>query len=189
MVECHKGARDGNLIFLEQNEHNPAYLIFAFKKPILVFRLSKVLRASYTSIAKHTFTLNVVVLNDRDEERLLEFSMIDQAYFQIIDNFIRLHGISDDSFNDDNREKEAGKSGAAENGAGDTNASGGPAGGAGNNVDDDDDDDEDADFEGNEENSDVAEEYDSAAESAGEDASEPEGDGGGDDVFTQSKEE
>lgn len=189
MVECHKGARDGNLIFLEQNEHNPAYLIFAFKKPILVFRLSKVLRASYTSITKHTFTLNVVVLNDRDEERLLEFSMIDQAYFQIIDNFIRLHGISDDSFNDDNREKEAGKSGAAENGAGDTNASGGPAGGAGNNVDDDDDDDEDADFEGNEENSDVAEEYDSAAESAGEDASEPEGDGGGDDVFTQSKEE
>lgn len=182
MVECHKGARDGNLILLEQNEYNTAHLIFAFKKPILVFNLSKVLRASYTSITKHTFSLNIVVLNDRDEERPIEFSMIDQAYFQIIDNFIRLHGISDDSFNDDNKEKEASKSGAAGVVAANANTTVGA-------LEDDDDDDEDADFEGNEEGSDVAEEYDSAIESAGEDTPEPEGEGNGDGVFTRSKEE
>ncbi|KAI5968555.1 RTT106 [Candida margitis] len=185
MVECHKGARDGNLILLEQNEYNPAYLIFAFKKPILVFKLSRVLRASYTSITKHTFSLNVDVLNDRDEERQLEFSMVDQAYFQIIDNFIRLHGISDDSFNDSNKEKETGKPSTGGGASGDANAVTGSAAAG----DDDDDDEEDADFEGNEEGSDVAEEYDSAAESAGEDTPDHEGDGKSDDVFTKSKEE
>ena len=175
MVECHKGARDGNLIFLEQNEYNPAHLIFAFKKPILVFKLTKVVRASYTSITKHTFSLNVVVLNDRDEERPLEFSMIDQAYFQIIDNFIRLHGISDDSYNDVNREKTEGK--------GDESAA------AVEVAADDDDDEEDADFDGNDEGSDVAEEYDSAAEGSSEGEGEGEGEDDGDGVFTRSKEE
>ncbi|KAI5964554.1 RTT106 [Candida theae] len=186
MVECHKGARDGNLIFLEQNEYNAPYVIFAFKKPILVFKLSKVLRASYTSITKHTFSLNIVVLNDRDEERPMEFSMIDQAYFNIIDNFIRLHGISDDSYNSVNKEKNTGTGGA------DANEAVGAGAGAADNEVDDDDDDEDADFEGNDDGSDVAEEYDSAAGSADEDASGAEGeddDVENDEVFTRSKEE
>ncbi|KAI3405174.2 RTT106 [Candida oxycetoniae] len=185
MVECHKGARDGNLIFLEQNEHNPAYLIFAFKKPILVFGMSKVLKASYTSITKHTFSLNVVVLNDRDEERPIEFSMIDQAYFQLIDEFMRSHGISDDSYNDDNKEKIDTKNnngGSTANVAGEAGAA---AIGAGGGDEEDDEDEDDGDFEGgNEIESDVAEEYDSALESVQEDQGATD-----DDVFTKSKEE
>ena len=172
MVECHKGARDGNLILLEQNEHNPAYILFAFRKPTLVYAMSRVLSASYTSVTKHTFSLTIIVLNEKDEERSIEFSIIDQAYFQLIDDFIRSHGISDDSFNEDNKEKvvdsKANVVRAAVNGMlGTTTPATTNSRANGDGGDDDDDEEEDGDFEaGNEDDdSDVAEEYDSAAES------------------------
>ncbi|CAI5760813.1 unnamed protein product [Candida verbasci] len=141
MVECHKGAKDGVLIFLEKNEVNPSYLIFAFKKPILVFETTKIKKASYSNVTSSTFSLTIVVLNDRNENRTIEFSMIDNKFFDYIDKFIKQHNISDDSYNENL--KENGKKEVKE--------------------DEDDDEEEDEDFkEGSE--SDVAEEYDSNVE-------------------------
>ncbi|CAK9440218.1 uncharacterized protein LODBEIA_P43180 [Lodderomyces beijingensis] len=178
MVECHKGARDGNLVFLERNDCNPAYMIFAFKKPILLYTMSSVVRASYLNVTKHTFDIKLVVLNERDEEKSVDFSMIDVAYFQLIGDFLTSHGVTDDSFNEANKEKVDVKS----NGGG---AGGEPVTIIDDDDVDDDDDEEDDDFEagGPEEGSDVAEEYDSAAES------EPGPPEDGDDVFTKAQED
>ncbi|KAI5962983.1 RTT106 [Candida pseudojiufengensis] len=187
IVECHKGARDGNLIFLEKNEFNNAFMIFAFKKPILVFSMSKVLRASYTNITKHSFSLNVVVLNDRNEERPIEYSMIDVANYQLIDDFIKRHGIADDSYNEENKEKQIS---STSNATHNNEASNNPVEvTVVEDIDDEDDEDEDADFQGGneeEDGSDVAEEYDSEAEPSGGDDNV---EGQEDDIFVQSKEE
>ncbi|KAG7662494.1 RTT106 [[Candida] subhashii] len=186
MVECHKGAKDGVLLFLKQNQYNSPYLIFGFKKPIQVFELSKVLNASYTNITRNTFSIVVTVLNDRNEERIIEFSMIDQAFFQIIDDFIKEHRISDDSFNTIHQEKgpqQETTTDAAAAAATDGEQSVQP----GTAAADDDDEEDDADFKGDEDDSEVDEEYDSdaGAHSDNNEGEEEEGD----DVFNRGKEQ
>ncbi|RCK57512.1 hypothetical protein Cantr_07010 [Candida viswanathii] len=160
MVNCHRGSKEGVLLFLEENSVNPAYVIFGFRKPILVFPITRIIRASYSNITRLTFSLNMSVLNNKDEQRHHEFSMIDEKYYNMIDGFIKAHDITDSSFTNDGHELT--KTDLIEELAvvGDFKPE--IAG-----DDDDDDDDEDEDFkEGQEESgSDVDEEYDSAVQS------------------------
>ncbi|KAK6454146.1 regulator of Ty1 transposition [Scheffersomyces xylosifermentans] len=105
MVECHRGAKDGVLLFLTENEFNVPYIIFGFKKPVMLFEVSKVKHTSYSNIARLTFSLLLTVITEEDEEKTVEFSMIDQAHFQLIDDYIKSQNINDNSFDDNLREK------------------------------------------------------------------------------------
>lgn len=142
MVNCHKGAKEGVLILLQANKTNPAYFIFGFKKPILVYEASQVLHTSYSNITRQTFSLNMTVLNKKREERELEFGMIDEKFYRVIDEFIKMQYIQDSTFkgeSDDLVEIVHEHNGNVE----------------------DDDEEEDDDFESGEEESDVEEEYNS----------------------------
>ncbi|KAL6453961.1 hypothetical protein SBY92_003415 [Candida maltosa Xu316] len=160
MVECHKGAKDGVLILMEENNFNPAYVIFGFKKPTLVFELPRIISASYNNITRSTFDMTIAYFNDRNETKNLELSVIDEKYFQIIDNFFKSHDISDASFNEG---VKLTKTDSIEELAVVTNFAGPGEGG----DDDDDDEEEDGDFEHSEGDtgSEVGEEFDSDAQS------------------------
>ncbi|EGW30257.1 uncharacterized protein SPAPADRAFT_63102 [Spathaspora passalidarum NRRL Y-27907] len=173
MVECHKGAKDGVLLL------NSSYLIFGFKKPILIFQISQIKQASYTNITRVTFSVMFIVVTERNEERTLEFSMIDQQFFQVIDDFIKLNNIKDDSYNEELKEKTDTKSDTAQ--AGDVATTTSTENNNVINVDDD-DSEEDADFQ-DEDESEVDEEFDSDA-GANSDNNEDE-----DEVFNKGKEE
>jgi len=197
MVEAYKGARDGAVLMLTANEYNQPYIIFGFKKPILIFDISKVQHVSYSNITRLTFSMIVTVVNEKKDSKVetLEFGMIDQKYFQIMDEFIKSQGINDNSFDEDLREKSATNANAGE--ALQTTEQTEPA--------DSDDEEEDGTFQvGQEEEgeSSVDEEYDSNAGSDGDsDVGEEEDDtkknsenadttsAAADDILTQSKEE
>lgn len=198
MVEAYKGAKDGALLMLTANEYNQPYIIFGFKKPILAFDISKVQHVSYSNITRLTFSMIVTVVNEKKDSKVetLEFGMIDQKYFQIMDEFIKSQGINDNSFDEDLREKVTTNANADEGEQ--SNEQAAPA--------DSDDEEEDGTFQvGQEEEgeSSVDEEYDSNAGSDGdsdvgeEEDDTKENDGGAnpaasteaDDVVTQSKEE
>lgn len=142
MVNCHKGAKEGVLILLQANKTNPAHIIFGFKKPILVFEASQVLHTSYSNITRQTFSLNVVVLNKKQEQRELEFGMIDEKFYKVIDDFIKLQGINDATFNQEESGDDLIEIVHVNN-------------------NDDDDDEEDDDFQSEDSGSDVEEEYNS----------------------------
>lgn len=142
MVNCHKGAKEGVLILLQANKANPAHIIFGFKKPILVFEASQVLHTSYSNITRQTFSLNVVVLNKKQEQRELEFGMIDEKFYKVIDDFIKLQGINDATFNQEESGDDLIEIVHVNN-------------------NDDDDDEEDDDFQSEDSGSDVEEEYNS----------------------------
>ena len=197
MVEAYKGARDGAVLMLTANEYNQPYIIFGFKKPILIFDISKVQHVSYSNITRLTFSMIVTVVNEKKDSKVetLEFGMIDQKYFQIMDEFIKSQGINDNSFDEDLREKGTT---TANTGEGEqTSEQAAPA--------DSDDEEEDGTFQvGQEEDeSSVDEEYDSNAGSDSDSDVDEEEDGtnendqGADpaasteagDVVTQSKEE
>ncbi|KAK6885279.1 Histone chaperonr [Candida tropicalis] len=182
MVDCYKGAKDGVLMFLEDNSVNPAYIIFGFKKPILVYPITRVIRASYSNITRSTFNLNISVLNSKDEQRHLEFSMISEKYYQMIDGFIKSHDITDSSFTNDGHELT--KTESIEELA--------VVGEFKPGIPPEDDDEDDEDFNGGVSDSDVDEEYDSDVQSdndgdaAASDVSEEEEEEDG--VFSKSKE-
>lgn len=157
MVEAYKGARDGAILMLTANEYNQPYIIFGFKKPILIFDISKVQHISYSNITRLTFSIIVTLVNEKKDSKVetLEFGMIDQKYFQIMDEFIKTQGINDNSFDDDLREKGTAND---NNAASQENPEQGPPA-------DSDDEEEDGTFQvGQEEaESSVDEEYDSNA--------------------------
>ena len=198
MVEAYKGARDGAVLMLTANEYNQPYIIFGFKKPILIFDISKVQHVSYSNITRLTYSMIVTVVNEKKDSKVetLEFGMIDQKYFQIMDEFIKSQGINDNSFDEDLREKVTTNANSGEGEQASEQAA--PA--------DSDDEEEDGTFQvGQEEEgeSSVDEEYDSNAGSDGDsDVGEEEDDSNknnegadpaasteADDVVTQSKEE
>lgn len=156
-VEAYKGAREGALLFLSANEFNRPFIIFGFKKPILVFEISKIKHISYSNITRLTFSITITYENAKRDSKVetVEFGMIDQQYFQIIDSFIKDQNINDDSFNSELREK-----GAHE--------------GVASNVEepkataDSDDEEEDGTFQLGVEQEEVDEEYDSNAASGSE---------------------
>ncbi|RLV89483.1 Histone chaperone [Spathaspora sp. JA1] len=173
MVECHRGAKEGILLV------NPSYLIFGFKKPILIYQLSQIKQVSYTSITRVTFSVVFIVINDRNEERTLEFSMIDQRFFQIIDDFIKLNNIKDDSYNEELKEKPDTNKPESQV-ATDTGSTGAPPPTTG-----EDSEEEDEDFqEGEEGESEVDEEYDSDAGAHSDNNNDED-----DDVFNKGQEE
>ncbi|KAK6464918.1 hypothetical protein DFJ63DRAFT_97681 [Scheffersomyces coipomensis] len=171
MVDCHKGAKDGVLLLLNTNEFNHPYIIFGFKKPILLFEISKIKDSSYTNITRLTFSLLFTIVNNKGEERIVEFSMIDQNFFQIIDDFIKSQNINDNSFDANLKEKDNKGNNTNNNDQGQITEI--------NGEEEVDSDEEDGDFqEGEEEDdddSDVAEEFDSdAGNNSGDDDEEEE---------------
>lgn len=165
IIEAYKGAKDGSLAFLASNEYNPPFIIFGFKKPILVFEVSSIKHISYSNITRLTFSLSITVSNEKKDSKVetIEFGMLDQKYFQIIDDFTKRLGINDDSFNAELKEKAT-----TENGDNTAQKNDGTSPNQQPVVNDSDDEDEDGTYQAGmeqEEGSDVPEEYDSNAES------------------------
>lgn len=158
MVECHKGAKDGVLIFL--NDARRCHVIFGFKKPILIYSIDQVRGCLYSNVTSKTFNLSLVVVNDREEERELEFSIIDHKYFELVDEWLRRNNLTDGSFDEKMKEKQettGNNTAALVEGGGE-----------------DEDSEEDEDYNGGAEGSDVDEEFDSDADSDGQEPTEGE---------------
>lgn len=102
ICDSHKGAKEGSLLLLSKNEISPAYIIFGFKKPILQYETSTILSKSYSNITRLTFNLT---LNIEGEPKPIEFSMIDQKYHHLIEEFLIENNIEDESFAQELREK------------------------------------------------------------------------------------
>lgn len=102
ICDAHKGAKEGCLLLLSKNEFSPAYIIFGFKKPILLYEVGQVMSKSYSNITRITFNMTFVV---QGEVKPVEFSMIDQKYHNIIDEFLLENEIQDESFAQELREK------------------------------------------------------------------------------------
>ena len=176
-------------MFVTGTEHSRSYIIHGFKKPILMFDVAKIMYTSYNNITRLTFNLLLTVA-DNNEEKTLEFSMIDHAFFQVIDDFIKSQNINDNSFDDTLREKtketkdEEGEGGAEEE----------PVSALNQLNESEDEEDDDASYNGGDgdnysaSGSDVDEEFDSDAGSKSDDSdvSEEEEEDG---VFNKAKEE
>jgi len=184
LVEAHKGSKDGSLMFLSSNVFNKSFIIFGFKKPILIFDMPNIVNVSYSNITRLTFSMLLTLLNDQKEEKVLEFSMIDQQYFTVIDEFMKLQNINDNSYDDNLREKVKGED-VKVNG---TNTEGNGANDgvtlADINASEDEDDGDYGEVNDEEDGSDVDEEFDSEAAS-----DEEEGEEEDDGVFNKNKEE
>lgn len=132
MVTAYKGSKEGSLLLLAASNSTKPYLIFGFKKPILIFELSRVKHISYTNITRITFSLLITIEHEGAEEETLELGMIDQQYYSVLDSFIKGQRINDNSFNDDLREKVKKKDGDDEGDA--EGADGGGDNAAGNRA-------------------------------------------------------
>lgn len=111
-VSAYRGSKDGYLYFL------PDSVFFGFKKPLLVFRLLKIISISYSSITKSTFNLIIKYLeNPLDSDGNanaygsssksfeIEFSMIDQGFFDQINKYVEFHGLDNESLAEERRAK------------------------------------------------------------------------------------
>lgn len=169
MAGAYKGSKEGALL-LVSNSTNSAFLIFGFKKPVLIMDFTSLKTVSYSNITRFTFSMLVTMVNAEGVEESHEFGMIDQKSFQAIDEFVKRMNIDDNSFDEKHREKRT------ENKADSTESelpeqpNEGPAAS--------DDEEEDGTYTGaveeDESGSEVDEEYDSNAESGSDSASEDE---------------
>lgn len=110
-VSSHRGSKDGHLYFL------PDCIFFGFKKPLLLFRLPKVLSVSYSSITKSTFNMTIKYMENLENEASgatnggdaksyqVEFSMIDQDNFDTINRYVESHRLNDESLAEERRAK------------------------------------------------------------------------------------
>lgn len=106
IVEAYKGSKDGSLVLIGNKPNEPGYLIFGFRKPILFYRLDKLINVSYSNITRLTFSILVTFGSENSlAKETIEFAMIDQEHFNIIDEFMSSQKIENDSFNEDLREK------------------------------------------------------------------------------------
>ncbi|KAK4895155.1 hypothetical protein LTR27_006764 [Elasticomyces elasticus] len=97
-VKVYRGSKDGYLFFL------PNGIVFGFKKPLAFFPFSTIEAISYTSVLQRTFNLVISSREppapsqqDEAETKDVEFSMLDQADFAGIDEYIKRHGLNDAS--------------------------------------------------------------------------------------------
>ena len=97
-VKAFRGSKDGFLFFLSSG------IFFGFKKPLLFLSLSDIESISYTSVLQRTFNLDVVYKTEGEEEEV-EFSMLDQAEFGGIDEYVKRHGLNDASLAEGRRAK------------------------------------------------------------------------------------
>ncbi|KAF2771326.1 Rtt106-domain-containing protein [Teratosphaeria nubilosa] len=121
-VKAHRGSKEGYLFFLENG------LVFGFKKPIAFFPFSAIESISYTSVLQRTFNL-VISTQDAagNSGKEDEFSMLDQADFAGIDEYVKRHGLNDASMAaarrakayNVNKEKKGEANGEASTGTGD----------------------------------------------------------------------
>lgn len=122
LVEAHNRAKDGSLIFVSLPGSLP-FVIFGFKKPTLFFDAHRIKLVQYSSITRNTFSLLITVMTGNQEE-IIEFGMIDEPVFSVIDEFVKQHNINDDSFNEVLREKPTALSAIAITESGAANAPG-----------------------------------------------------------------
>ncbi|PIA92610.1 Histone chaperone [Cercospora beticola] len=99
-VKAHRGTKEGYLFFL------PNGILFGFKKPLSFFPFSSVESISYTSVLQRTFNLVITATEGGSTEgKDVEFSMIDQADFAGIDEYVKRHGLNDASMAAERRAK------------------------------------------------------------------------------------
>lgn len=117
-VKAHRGTKEGYLFFL------PNGIVFGFKKPLSFFPFSSVESISYTSVLQRTFNLVITATEGGSTEaKDVEFSMIDQADFAGIDEYVKRHGLNDASMAADRRAKAYNVNKENKEANGDTNGS------------------------------------------------------------------
>ncbi|KAF3988756.1 hypothetical protein FT663_03844 [Candidozyma haemuli var. vulneris] len=105
-ASAYKGSKEGSLLLLNTSEER-AFMIFGFKKPILLTAFSSIKDISYKDITRFTFNMLVTIADPQGgEDEVIEFSMIDQQSYQDIDDFVRRMKIQDNSFDTKLREKQ-----------------------------------------------------------------------------------
>jgi hypothetical protein len=119
-VKAFRGSKDGYLFFLSNG------IFFGFKKPLAFFVFDDVESISYTSVLQRTFNLNIAYRTsgadgaDADANVIheVEFSMLDQADFAGIDEYVKRHGLQDASLAEARRAKKLtnAKSNSVQNG-------------------------------------------------------------------------
>ena len=99
-VKAFRGSKDGYLFFTSKG------IVFGFKKPLAFFPFDKIESISYTSVLQRTFNLVITTSEtERFESKEVEFSMLDQADFAGIDEYIKRHGLNDASMAAERRAK------------------------------------------------------------------------------------
>lgn len=81
--------------------------MFGFKKPLAFFPFACIDAISYTSVLQRTFNLVISTTSSSDgaDVKETEFSMLDQADFAGIDDYVKRHGLNDASMAADRRAK------------------------------------------------------------------------------------
>jgi hypothetical protein len=99
-VKAFRGSKDGFLFFLSTG------IFFGFKKPLFFVSLEDIESLSYTSVLQRTF--NIVINyreNGEEEEKEVEFSMLDQSDFSGINAYVQRHELHDASLAEGRRAK------------------------------------------------------------------------------------
>ena len=100
-VKAFRGSKDGFLFLLSSG------IFWGFKKPLEFFAFDSIDSVSYTSVLQRTFNLNIAVRASGDANtQEFEFSMIDQADFAGIDNYVKRHELQDASMAEQRRAKK-----------------------------------------------------------------------------------
>lgn len=82
-------------------------VVFVFKKPLAFFPFASIDSISYTSVLQRTFNLVITTADAAGgEQKEIEFSMLDQADFAGIDEYIKRHGLNDASMAAERRAKK-----------------------------------------------------------------------------------
>ena len=100
-IKAFRGSKDGFIFLL------PNGIFWGFKKPLEFFSFDTVDSVSYTSVLQRTFNLNIAARAAPDAEpHEFEFSMIDQADFAGIDDYVKRHELQDASMAEQRRAKK-----------------------------------------------------------------------------------
>lgn len=101
-VKAHRGSKDGYLFFVSCG------IIWAFKKPLALFNLDSIESIAYTSVLQRTFNIviSTMPVPETGKTEEVEFSMLDQADFAGIDEYIKKHNLNDASMAAERRAKK-----------------------------------------------------------------------------------
>ena len=100
-IKAFRGSKDGFLFLLSNG------IFWGFKKPLEFLSFDTIESVSYTSILQRTFNLNITALAATEGgPQEYEFSMIDQADFAGIDEYVKRHELQDASMAEQRRAKK-----------------------------------------------------------------------------------
>lgn len=100
-VKAFRGSKDGFLFLLSTG------IFWGFKKPLEFFAFDAIESLSYTSVLQRTFNLNIAIRTTSEASvQEYEFSMIDQADFAGIDEYVKRRGLQDASMAEQRRAKK-----------------------------------------------------------------------------------